>query len=114
MHELSIALAIVEFAEDEFLRLGGAHVTAVHVRMGPFAGVVKQALLSSYEIACEDSALAGSQLLIEEVPGVVVCPRCGERPAQSSEWYCCSECGGPVSGIVKGKELEIVALEVEE
>jgi hydrogenase nickel incorporation protein HypA/HybF len=115
MHELSIAMSIVEIAQEEAERRGGLRVSAVHLRLGSLAGVVKEALLSSYKMACADTPLAGSQLVVEEVPGVVYCPACkARRPVRSSEWFCCPECGGVASGIVQGKELEVVSLEVEE
>jgi hydrogenase nickel incorporation protein HypA/HybF len=115
MHELSIATSIVELAEEESERRGGLRITAVHLRLGLLAGVVKHALLSSYGIACENTPLAGSQLVVEEVPGIVYCPACdARRPVRSSEWFCCSECGALASEIVQGKEVEVVSLEVEE
>ena len=55
MHELSIAMSIVEMAEEESDQRGGARVNAVHLKLGRLAGVVKDALLSSYELACEGS-----------------------------------------------------------
>jgi hydrogenase nickel incorporation protein HypA/HybF len=113
MHELSIAMSIVEMAEEESERRGGLEITAVHLRLGVLAGVVKDALLSSYEMACEDTPLAGSKLIIDEVPGVVYCPKCEARRAvRPPEWFCCSECGAIASEIVEGKELEVVSLEV--
>ena len=36
--------------------------------------MVKEALLSSYEMASEGTPLAGSRLVFEEVPVVVFCP----------------------------------------
>jgi hydrogenase nickel incorporation protein HypA/HybF len=115
MHELSIAMSIVEIAEEESQRRGGLRITAVYLRLGSLTGVVKDALLSSYEMACEDTALKGSHLIIEEVPGVVYCPACDDRrPVHPAEWFCCSACGAIASELVQGKELEVVSLEVEE
>jgi hydrogenase nickel incorporation protein HypA/HybF len=115
MHELSIAISIVELAEEESERRGGLHITAVHLRLGALAGVVKDALLFSYEIACQDTVLAGSQLVVEEIPGAVYCAACdAQRDVRASDWFCCSGCGAPASQIVRGKELEVVSLEVEE
>jgi hydrogenase nickel incorporation protein HypA/HybF len=114
MHELSIAMSIVEMAEEESERRGGLHIIAVHLRLGLLAGVVKDALVSSYGLACEQTPLEGSKLVVEEVPGVVYCPACqARRPVRSSEWFYCSECGSLASEIVQGKELEVVSLEVE-
>jgi hydrogenase nickel incorporation protein HypA/HybF len=60
MHELSIALSIIEGVEEELELHPGAHVAAVQVKIGPLSGVVKDALLFSYGIACEGTPLAGS------------------------------------------------------
>ena len=115
MHELSIAMSIVEFAEEEAVRRGSPRVTAVHLRLGTFSGVVKDALLSSYEMACADTRLAGSRLIIEEVPLVVYCSRCeARRPVDPNQWFSCPECGTPTPEIVRGKELEVMALELDE
>jgi len=112
MHELSIAMSIVEMAQEEAERRG-VQVCAVHLKLGLLSGVVKEALLSSYEMACFDTPLAGSQLVIEEIPIVVFCPNCkAERPISSMQLFCCSECGTPTAEVVRGKELEVVALEV--
>ena len=112
MHELSIAMSIVDMAQEEAQRRG-IQVCAVHLKLGRLSGVVKEALLSSYEMACFDTPLAGSELVIKEVPIVVFCPNCkAERPLNSMQLFCCSECGTPTPEVVRGKELEVVALEV--
>jgi hydrogenase nickel incorporation protein HypA/HybF len=114
MHELSIAMSIVELAEEEIEKRGGAHVNAVHLKLGLLSGVVKDALESSYGLACEGTALAGSRLMIEEVPIVAYCTKCeAPRPVSSAEWFVCPECRAPVSQVLQGKELQVVALEIQ-
>ena len=113
MHELSIAMSIVDLATEELERRGG-RINAVHLKLGALSGVVKEALLSSYEMACEDTPLQGSHLVFEEIPVVIFCAQCqAERPLSSVQWFCCSECGTPTSEIVQGKELEVTALEIQ-
>ena len=113
MHELSIALSLVDLALEEAERHRG-RVCAVHLRLGALAGVMKEALLSSYEMACADTPLEGSRLVIEEVPVVVFCPECEAlRPLSGLQDFTCAECGTPTPDIRQGKELELVALEVE-
>jgi hydrogenase nickel incorporation protein HypA/HybF len=115
MHELSIAMSIVEMAEEEADHRGGLRVNAVHLKLGALAGVVKEALLSSYELACEGTGLQGSRLVIDEIPVVVNCPRClGPRTVDSIQWFVCPECKGPVSEVIQGRELQVFALEIEE
>jgi len=114
MHELSIAMSIVELAEEEAERRG-AQISAVHLKLGALSGVVKEALLASYEMACDDTSLKGSQLIVEEIPVVIFCPTCQtQRPLNSVQLFCCPECGTPCSEIVHGRELEVVALEIQE
>ena len=114
MHELSIAMSIVEMAQEEAERHGEVQVHAVHLRLGLLSGIVKEALLSSYEMACEATPLQGSQLLIEEVPVEVFCPQCAvARPVDTIQWFCCPICGVPTPTVLRGKELEVVALELK-
>jgi hydrogenase nickel incorporation protein HypA/HybF len=115
MHELSIAMSIVDMAQEEAARHGQARVQTVHLRLGLLSGVVKEALLSSYEMACASTPLQGSQLLIEEIPVEVFCPKCdGPRTVSSIQWFCCPDCGTPTPTVLRGKELEVVALEIQE
>ena len=114
MHELSIAMGIVDAAMDE-ARQRRVQVSAVHLRLGALSGVVKDALLFSYEVACQDTPLAGSRLVVEDVPAAVFCPHCHEtRTLKSVQSFLCPECGTPSMDIRRGKELEVFALEVEE
>jgi hydrogenase nickel incorporation protein HypA/HybF len=114
MHELSIALSLVDLATEEARRHEG-RVCTVHLRIGALAGVVPEALLASYEMACFETPLEGSRLVIEEVPVVVFCPRCEvARPLNSVQSFCCPECGTPTPQVEHGRELELVALEIEQ
>lgn len=112
MHELSIVMSIIEMAEEEAERHGGARVEAVHLKLGVLSGVVRSALESCYEMACEHTVLEGSRLLIEEAPLVIDCARCGPRPAVSVQQVACSECGLPSHSVLQGRELQVVALEL--
>ena len=114
MHELSIAMGIVDAALDEAQRRS-VQVTAVHLRLGALSGVVKDALLFSYEVACQDTPLEGSRLLVEDVPVMVFCHQCKqELVLESVQLFECPECATPTMDIRQGKELEVFALEVQE
>jgi hydrogenase nickel incorporation protein HypA/HybF len=115
MHELSIAMSIVEMAEEETVRRGGAQVNAVHLKLGKLSGVVKEALLSCYEMACEGTGMQGSRLVVEEIPIEVYCPTClGPRTLESVQWFVCPECKNPVSEVIHGRELQVFALELQQ
>jgi hydrogenase nickel incorporation protein HypA/HybF len=113
MHELSIALSILDVAEEEAQRRGVC-VLGIHLKLGPLSGVVKEALLAAYELAREGSPLEGAQLVIEEVPVLAHCPTCqATREVVSIQEMCCADCGTPTTQVISGRELEIVALEVQ-
>src|SRR5215471_20254010 len=115
MHELSIAMSIVDAASAEAARRGASRVNAIHLKLGPLSGVVKDALLFSYGVACEGTALAGSRLLIEDVPVVAYCPQChSHQPIESIQRFACPDCGAPTPDVVQGDELLVTALEIEQ
>jgi hydrogenase nickel incorporation protein HypA/HybF len=113
MHELSIAMSIVEMAEEE-AQSRNVRVSAVYLKLGMLSGVVKDALLSSYGMACDGTLLEGSRLVIEEVPVEVFCVSCNmNRTLTSVQWFICPECGATTPTLVHGKELEVTALEIQ-
>lgn len=113
MHELSIALKILEAAAEEARRRGGVRVHAVHLKLGPLSGVEKDALISAYELASEHSEVPGSSLVIEDVPLRVYCPTCrAERQPPSIQLIRCPVCGTRTPELLSGRELDIVGMEV--
>jgi hydrogenase nickel incorporation protein HypA/HybF len=115
MHELSIAMSIIEMAEEESERHGGLKVNAVHLKLGPLSGVVKAALENAFSMAREGTSLGEALLLVEEVPIVAYCPECdAERTLPSIQSFVCPRCETPLSDIRHGRELEVVALELQE
>lgn len=113
MHELSIAMSIVEMAQEEAERRGCAEVSAIHLKLGALSGVVADALLSSYEMAVFDTPLQNSRLLIEDVPVTVYCSTCSSAQQLGSiQSLCCPTCGTPTPQVLSGREIEVVALEI--
>ena len=108
-------MSMIEMAAEEAARRGNVQVAAIHLKLGPLSGVVKEALLFSYEVAATGTPLEGSSLVIEEVPVTVYCTQCRqERAIESIQRFCCPVCGMLASEVVRGKELEVVALELEQ
>jgi hydrogenase nickel incorporation protein HypA/HybF len=111
MHELSIALSILDLAREEATRQGGARVLEVHLKLGPLSGVVKEALLSAFDLARESEACPDAKLVIEETPIRVRCPVCRDaREVVSVQELRCAECGAPTPDVVSGRDLEVVAM----
>jgi hydrogenase nickel incorporation protein HypA/HybF len=115
MHELSIALSLVDIASEEMTRLGCVRVDAVHLRLGILSGVVKEALLFSFAAAASGTPLDGARLEIEEVPVTAWCDECSaERRLAAAAFRRCPVCAAPMATIVRGEELELVGLEIHD
>ena len=109
-----MAMSLVELACEKASGLGDVRVEALHLRLGALSGVVKDALLFSFDVAAAGTPVAGARLEIEEVPLTVLCPRCAVERELDGFPLVCPVCETPTPEIVRGKDLELHALEVEE
>lgn len=115
MHELSIAAGIVDIAEEEVALAGACRVLAVRLRLGALAGVARDALLFSFDIVAAGTVVEGARLEIEDIPVVIACPICqAERALPAPSPLCCPVCGTPTPAVVRGTELEVTALEIDD
>jgi hydrogenase nickel incorporation protein HypA/HybF len=113
MHELSIVLSILDEIGEESEARGLHDVEVVHLKVGVFSGVDRDALLFAWELACEGTPFERSRLDIESVPLVIHCAVCRQDSTPPSLYQlCCPKCETPSETIVTGRELEVVSLEV--
>lgn len=118
MHELSIAMNILELVADEVGRRGlFGNVQAIRVRIGPLSGVITEALVSAFAMAREDTPYERTNLVVEETSIIIRCGMCGaEAPPMCINDLRCTACNndgsGEASEILSGRELEITALEL--
>ena len=118
MHELSIIYSIVQtvtaaLASDPASD-GTQRVSCVRLQVGALSGVTIDALLFSYDLATDGTALAGSRLEIEQLPVKIFCPTCcAIQEIEGVQRFRCPACGTPSGDIRQGRELEIVSVELE-
>ncbi len=114
MHELSIMQNVVEAALETARHSGATRVTAIHLRIGVMAGVVRGALEFCHEVATQGTILEGSRLEITELPAMIDCPVCGcPRTLPGIQSFRCPVCQTPATHLSQGRELEIVSIEIE-
>jgi hydrogenase nickel incorporation protein HypA/HybF len=111
MHELSIAQAIVAVADRH---AAGRSVYAVDVKVGHLRQVVPSALEFAFELLAHGTELEGAQMVIEEVPAAGRCRRCGVESELPGFPLACAACGGLDLELLRGDELLVDALELEE
>lgn len=114
MHELSIAVSLVELAEQSARAGGAVAIRSVRVRVGALSGVVVEALESAYPFASEGTMCEGATLEIDSVPARVRCRACGlEAEMEGVGPFLCPSCGEPGPEVVAGDELELATMEIE-
>jgi hydrogenase nickel incorporation protein HypA/HybF len=92
-----------------------AKVNSVLLRVGVLSGVMEDPLRFGWELATEDTVLAGARLIVERVPVTLRCRPCNEDvTVDGVQSFRCPRCGAPSGEVLKGRELEIVSLEIEE
>ena len=112
MHELSIAMSIVDLATEQAEQMN-ARVVSVRLQLGPLSGVVKDALLAAWPLAAETTPLEGAHLLIEETPVTAWCPQCRRKQTiESIQLLRCPACQSPTPELLTGRELLVTALEI--
>jgi hydrogenase nickel incorporation protein HypA/HybF len=114
VHELSLAQDILEIAEAEARRHHASSVTLIKLLLGDFAGVVRDALEFSFEVARAGTMAESASLEIERVPIETRCPGCAwvARPPVNDLSLRCPRCGLPLE-IVSGRELRVEYVEIE-
>ncbi len=108
MHELAIAESLVDAVTD---KLGDRRVRAVRLQIGALAGVSVDALRFSFDVATEDTSLAGAALLVEDVPGRAHCLACDADFGVPDLILLCP-CGSSDVRLLAGEELKILSVEV--
>ena len=114
MHELSIAMKVIDEVTKLAAGAGGGRVLAVTLRIGRLAAVQEETLRSSFELASVGTALEGARLDILDVPVRIWCPACAaERELPGVQRMACPECGQLSGDIRAGRELDLESIELE-
>jgi hydrogenase nickel incorporation protein HypA/HybF len=115
MHELSIISSVVDSVIETLAAYPGARVKEVRLRVGALSAVIEDSLQFCYEIATEDTPLAGSKLVVNILPVVMHCEPCGaDVEVTSLQSFRCPRCGESVADLKQGRELEIDSIEIDE
>jgi hydrogenase nickel incorporation protein HypA/HybF len=114
LHELSIAMEVLDIVRREVSSHGASIVTKVRLRIGDLSGVEIEPLTFSFDaVKCEQPLTATAELVIEKIPVRVHCITCDDEFQAAGHAITCPACGGYETRLLAGEELEIVDFEVE-
>lgn len=114
MHEMSVAISIVQSVCDITADQSDGRVSAVNIRVGAMSGVIPEALTFAWTPAVRGTPLEKTTLQIEFVPAVVHCPSCEQDVELPGQRLVCPRCQARVSTLLRGRELELLSLEIHD
>ena len=112
MHELALAVNILEIATEEAQAAAAGPIRRIVVEVGQLAGVENEALAFCFELARNDTPAAEAVLEIVTVDARGRCSACDRVQAVGLSVTGCDECGGGLE-IVEGRELRVRSIDVD-
>lgn len=112
MHELSIALGIVDIAEKETKKANAKQVDSIELVIGTLSGVEPEALEFVWQVAIQDTVLAKATKHIEYIQAKAKCLECETVFTVENIYDACPKCNSYFKDVFQGKELKVKALEV--
>jgi hydrogenase nickel incorporation protein HypA/HybF len=114
MHELSIAISIVDTVIKQAEAASATRVSEVHLDIGVCSGIEYESLEFSLGIASKDTALEHTDFRINRVEALAECPACSHLYSPERVFSHCPECNQPGIRMIQGTELQIKSLLVEQ
>ncbi len=114
MHEMSIALNVLQIAEETARQAGARSIKRIEMEIGELAGVLIDSLTFCFTAARQDTPAAEADLDIETIPGQGLCTQCGGEFHLEQYMTPCPHCGSYAVEIKQGQELRVKAIIVDE
>lgn len=113
MHEMSIALSIIDLASEQAKAANARKIMEIELDIGSMSGVEIEALNFALEVAVLDSMLESSHIKINHIKAVSECLECGHSFDSETIINPCPKCNELNTQIIKGKELQVKSILIE-
>jgi hydrogenase nickel incorporation protein HypA/HybF len=110
MHELSIALSIVDTAIEQAKMASVDRITEVELDIGTLAGIEYKSLELALGVASKETILEKTRFRINRVEPVAECPSCEHLYTPEGVFSHCPECKREGIRLIRGTELKIKSL----
>lgn len=118
MHEVGIAMSVLEAGRRELERRPGSTLVSIGVRVGVLSGVDIEALRFAFNCIVTGTEDENVVFATESCPRVNRCESCGrefQSPAASPFLDAsCPGCGSTQTSFVSGDQLDLAFVEIEE
>ncbi len=113
MHELSIAMNILEIVQDYTAKEGAQRVLELDLDIGTLSGIEIPALDFALNTLKPGSILEQSAIIIHEIEGNLKCKDCQIIYRANKIYEPCPNCMGFHSEIQSGKELQVNSILID-
>jgi len=113
MHEMSIAMNIVDIAVEHAQKAKARRINKIVLEIGSLSGVLTDALLFCFESATKNTMAEQAELEIIKQPATATCQQCHFSFETEEFVPVCPKCGEMVFNIKDGKELKIKYINVD-
>ncbi len=114
MHEMSIALNVVEIACQQATAAGADRVEEIMLEVGDLAGVMIDSLEFCFPAASKSTAAENAVLHIDRIQGRAKCRECGAVFPAENFITLCPACQGFQVEVLQGRELRVKSILVND
>ena len=112
MHELSIALSIIDIAEQEVIKNSAKEVVEIELEIGKLSGIEPYALDFAWEHAIINTVLEKARRNTKYIKAIAVCNDCGHEFEIENIYDECPACKSYMKELKSGRELRVKSLTV--
>jgi hydrogenase nickel incorporation protein HypA/HybF len=114
MHEMSIAMSIVDAVVGNAEKEGAVRISGIELLVGKLAGIEAESLKFCFSAAAKGTLAEDAALTIEEPEGIGECGECGMRFPVTFYYAECPKCRSLRIHIISGEEFKIQSITIEE
>jgi len=113
MHELSLAIEVIDLATREADKHKASTILEIEIEVGYLSGVEADTFLSALQLIVKETLLENTLIRLTQTPADGHCLGCHIHFEMKNRMDACPQCGSFPSEITGGQEFRLVAMEVE-
>jgi len=113
MHEMSIALSILDIVKNEAEKANSKKITEIVMEIGNLAGVEIEALEFAMKACLTEDLVKDCALKIKTIDALSLCNDCLKEFECENLFSVCPHCGSYSSKLIKGQEMSVKSIVVD-
>jgi hydrogenase nickel incorporation protein HypA/HybF len=110
MHELSLALEVIDLAANEAKKNKISTIREIRIEVGDLSGVMADAIELALELSVKNSVLENTMIHVIRTPGKGKCTVCDLEFEMKQMLSTCPQCHCCPSEIIGGREFRVLSM----